>query len=146
MNPEQVCFYTVKSIRRTLSSFCIKANFCINLKLVLRERETVLSVWTAGLRPSIYTVLSCYKNPVIKIIYIILRAGGQRSTRTRPCILYRTNTMSIPFLTERTFREAEMGEVHFGEVRIQKGGKTKKSKKSKSKKTKSKKYKKLKRW
>ena len=55
--------------------------------------------------------------------------------------------MSIPFLTERTFREADMGEVHFGEVRIQKGGKTKKSKKSKkSKSKKSKKYKKLKRW
>ena len=47
MNPEQVCFYTVKSIRRTLSSFCIKTNFCINLKLVLRERETVLPVWGA---------------------------------------------------------------------------------------------------
>jgi uncharacterized membrane protein len=31
--------------------------------------------------------------------------------------------MSVPFLTERAFREAPNGEVHIGEVHIQKGGK-----------------------
>jgi len=31
--------------------------------------------------------------------------------------------MSIPFLIERAFREAPKGEVHIGEVHIQKGGK-----------------------